>query len=185
MKRMMKQLITQITSKFCLILALMVSSNAVAHQQKEAYSTILFNDHSGNIEVSHRFYLHDAEHALVKLFNKHADLIASEQTQIEFAEYIQSKFRLLDDKQQLLPLGSVGFEVEGKFFWVYQEIKQPQQLTAVYIKMAALQDVWPGQVNQINVEHTFKDSSQQNGLGKKARSVRINEDDDWQKIIID
>lgn len=161
-------------------LMLMFSAIAVAHQQKEAFSSILFNDRSGNIEVSHRFYIHDAEHALVKLFNANADLIGSAQTQQQFAQYIQNKFRLLDDNKKLLPLGSVGYEIEGKFFWVYQEIKQPATITAVYVKMAALQDVWPGQINQINVEHSDIEAK-----SKKSRSVRIADNDDWQKITVD
>lgn len=160
-------------------LLLMLSSIASAHQQKEAFTTVLFNDRSGNIEVSHRFYIHDAEHALVELFNANADLMGSEQTQQQFAQYIQNQFRLLDDQKKLLPLGSVGYEVEGKFFWVYQEIQQPQSINAVYVKMAALQDVWPGQINQINVEHN--DIVEKS---KKSRSVRISENEDWQKISV-
>ncbi|WNC67672.1 hypothetical protein RI845_14240 [Thalassotalea nanhaiensis] len=170
----------QLVAILLAVVTLLTSNLAAAHQQKEAYSTILFNDRTQNIEVSHRFYIHDAEHALVKLLNKHADLIGSVDTQKEFAEYIQNKFRLLDDNKQLLPLGSVGFEIEGKFFWVYQEIKQPEVLTAVYVKMAALQDVWPGQINQINVEH-----SDIKAKSKKSRSVRISEHDDWQRITVD
>ena len=155
-------------------IALMMSCIANAHQQKEAYSTVLFNDNTGNIEVSHRFYIHDAEHALGHLLKKHADIIGSKETQQDFAQYIQKQFRLADENQQLLPLGSVGYEVEGKFFWVYQEIKQPKTIKAVYLQMRALQDVWPGQINQINVER--------NG---ETNSVRLSEDDDWKKLSID
>ena len=172
--------ITTIFSVLTAFIMLLMANNALAHQQKEAYSTILFNDRNGNIEVSHRFYIHDAEHAIVKLLNKNADLIGDSKSQTDFAQYIQSKFRLLDNNKNLLPLGSVGFEIDGKFFWVYQEIKQPQNLSSVYIKMGALQDVWPGQVNQINVEYTDIEAK-----SKKSRSVRIKEDDDWQNIIID
>ncbi len=154
--------------------ALLISNLSVAHQQKEAYSTVLFNDNTGNIEVSHRFYIHDAEHALGHLLKKHVDIIKSEQTQQDFANYIQQQFRLGDESKQLLALGSVGFEIEGKFFWVYQEIKQPKTIKAVYIQMRALQDVWPGQINQINVERN-----------SKTKSVRLSEDDDWQKISFD
>ncbi|WP_371373325.1 DUF6702 family protein [Thalassotalea aquiviva] len=160
---------------FCFYcLATLTSSMVFAHQQKEAYTTVLFNDRTGNIEVSHRFYLHDAEHALGKTLKKQGDLYASRETQQDFANYIQQQFRLADDKQRLLPLGSVGFEVEGKFFWVYQEIAKPDHINGVYIQMRALQDVWPGQINQINVDH-----------GGKTRSVRLSINDTWQKISID
>ncbi|TLU61511.1 hypothetical protein FE810_14745 [Thalassotalea litorea] len=149
----------------------MFSFNSAAHQQKEAYTTVLFNDRSGNIEVSHRFYIHDTEHALSHLFNGKADIISDQNTQQKFAGYIQEKFRLLNQDKQLLELGSVGYEVEGKFFWVYQEIPQPSGLQALYIQMQALQDVWPAQINQVNVER--------NG---KTKAVRINKDDDWLKL---
>ncbi len=157
-----------------LMLALGVSTIGHAHQQKEAYSTVLFNDRSGNIEVSHRFYVHDAEHALADLMAKRVDIIKDEQTQQDFAEYIHKQFRLADENKTLLPLGRVGFEVEGKFFWVYQEIAQPAEIKGVYLQMRALQDVWPGQINQINVQH--------NG---ETRSVRLSLDDEWQLITLD
>ncbi|TKB44271.1 hypothetical protein E8M12_12440 [Thalassotalea mangrovi] len=142
-----------------------------AHQQKEAYSTVLFNDRTGNLEVAHRFYIHDTEHALSHLFSGKADIISDPVTQQKFAEYIQHKFRLLNQDKALLELGSVGYEVEGKFFWVYQEIPQPENLTALFIQMQALQEIWPGQINQVNVER--------NG---KTKAVRINKDDEWLKL---
>lgn len=155
-------------------ITLLMSSLVAAHQQKEAYTTVLFNNNTGNIEVSHRFYIHDAEHALGRILKKHTDIIKSDETQKDFANYIQQQFRLGDENKQLLELGSVGYEIEGKFFWVYQEIKQPKTIKSVYIQMRALQEVWPGQINQINVERDGK-----------TRSVRLSDDDDWQKLTID
>lgn len=158
--------------RFLVVFAVLTAgSNALAHQQKEAYTTVLFNDRSGNLEVSHRFYIHDTEHALAHLFKGKADIISDTNTQQKFADYIQSKFRLLNQDKQLLELGSVGYEVEGKFFWVYQEIPQPEDLQALYIQMQALQEVWPAQINQVNVER--------NG---KTKAVRINKDDEWLKL---
>ncbi|WP_371186396.1 DUF6702 family protein [Thalassotalea maritima] len=163
----------------CMSLGLM-SAASHAHQLKEAFTTVLFNDRTSNIEVSHRFYLHDAEHAMVDILGKNTDLLSDKQSQADFAQYIQQQFRLLDQHKTLLALGEVGFEVEGKFFWVYQEIEQPQGLTSVFVKMRALQDVWPGQVNQINVEYTNSAL-----MEKKVRSVRVTEEDDWQELVID
>ncbi|WP_394175101.1 DUF6702 family protein [Thalassotalea litorea] len=153
-----------------LIMAI-ISFHSAAHQQKEAYTTVLFNERTANLEVSHRFYIHDTEHALAHLFKGKADIISDQQTQQRFADYIQQKFRLLNQDKQLLELGSVGFEVEGKFFWVYQEIPQPENLEALYIQMQALQEVWPAQINQVNVER--------NG---KTKAVRINNEDEWLKL---
>lgn len=157
-----------------LLITVLTTHISLAHQQKEAYTTVLFNDRTGNIEVSHRFYIHDAEHALAKLLDKRADIMSNEQTQTEFAQYIQQQFRLADSNESMLELGSVGFEIEGKFFWVYQEISKPKDITGVYLKMRALQDIWPAQINQINVEYKGK-----------TRSVRLSFEDEWQLINID
>ena len=42
--------------------------------------------------------------------------------------------------------------VDGKFFWVYQETTQPTKLDNMTIRHDALRDLWPEQVNTINVE---------------------------------
>jgi hypothetical protein len=49
----------------------------------------------------------------------------------------------------------VGVELDGKFFWVYQETaitSVPNQLDNMTIRHDALRDIWPEQVNTINVE---------------------------------
>ncbi|OKY25001.1 MULTISPECIES: DUF6702 family protein [Thalassotalea] len=136
-----------------LIICLFLFSNVIfAHQQKAAISTVLFNPNTENIEVSHRFYLHDAEHAVKHIFGKNADIIQSKQTQQRFFEYVMSRFSLKDDKGNTIDLGPVGFEVDGKFFWVYQETKQPVLLSGLTIEHTALRDIWPSQTNTVNVE---------------------------------
>lgn len=144
---MMKQLIVSL-----FMVAVLFSSAAVSHQQKAAISTVLFNPRTENIEVSHRFYLHDAEHAVKEIFGKEADIIGSEKTQQQFFDYVAKRFAIRDEQGKLLDLKSVGFEVEGKFFWVYQETKQPVVLGGLKIEHAALRDIWPSQVNTVNVE---------------------------------
>lgn len=135
-----------------LALLLAATSIAQAHQIKAAITTVLFNPRTENIEVMHRFNLHDAEHAVKMLFDKSADIIGDEGTQQAFAEYVAEHFALLDSDEQTLPLTKIGYEVEGKFFWVYQETAQPPQLDGLKIRHNALRDLWPSQVNTLNVE---------------------------------
>ena len=125
---------------------------AHAHQIKAAITTVLFNPRTENIEVMHRFNLHDAEHAVKALFNKHADILDDEKTQQEFADYVTEHFALLNNENEPLDLSLVGFEVEGKHFWVYQETAQPPALEGLKIRHDALRDLWPTQVNTLNVE---------------------------------
>lgn len=136
-----------------------------AHQQKTSISTVLFNSRTENIEIMHRFRVHDAEHAVKEIFGKKADIIGSQETQKQFSDYVNQRFNLFDSQEQPLPLKTVGFELEGKFFWVYQETLQPTKLDKLTVRHNALRDLWPEQVNTINVEGkgelqtlTFSDS---------------------------
>jgi hypothetical protein len=122
-----------------------------AHQQKSAISTVLFNPRTDNIEIMHRFRVHDAEHAVKQIFGKEADIIDSKKTQEQFGGYVNQRFYLFDDDQPL-PLKMVGVELDGKFFWVYQETTQPTKIDNMTIRHDALRDIWPEQINTINVE---------------------------------
>lgn len=128
------------------------SAQVKAHQIKAAITTVLFNQRTENIEVMHRFNLHDAEHAVKALFDKHADIMDDVKTQQEFADYVAKHFAILDSEGKPLTLAEVGYEVEGKHFWVYQETAEPPALAGLQIRHDALRDLWPKQVNTLNVE---------------------------------
>lgn len=125
---------------------------ATAHQQKAAITKVLFNPRTGNIEVMHRFYLHDAEHAVRHIFGRKADIIGSKETQQQFADYVSERFALSADGVSPLPLAPVGFEIERRFFWVYQETPMQEGIEELTFRHDALRDLWPEQINTINVE---------------------------------
>ena len=112
---------------FLMVISNIVSTNiAFAHQQKAAETTVTFNKRSGQLEVSHRFYMHDTEHAVQALFDKNADIINLKETQQQFADYVAKQFLVRTLADEELPLKTVGYEVEGKFFWVYQQTAIPK-----------------------------------------------------------
>lgn len=135
-----------------LVALLSFGQASVAHELKAALTSVLFNTRTNNIEVSHRFYLHDAEHAVKAIFGNKADIIDSQDTQKQFANYVNERFVMANEKGEVLPLKAVGFEVERRFFWVYQETEQPTVLQNLTISHNALRDLWPDQINSINIE---------------------------------
>jgi hypothetical protein len=142
-------------------------NNVIAHQQKMAITTVLFNPPTKNLEVTHRFDLHDAEHAVKEIFSGDADIMNSEETQADFAQYVVNRFAIYDMNKTQLPLSFVGTELEGKHFWVYQETPAPANLAGLYIQHNALRDIWYKQANTINIEGmgdiqtlTFTDSTE-------------------------
>ncbi|MGK0272904.1 MAG: hypothetical protein ACI88H_003580 [Cocleimonas sp.] len=145
--------------------------NLNAHQQKTAVTTISFNHRINTIEVMHKFYLHDAEHAVRDLFDPSADILSSKVTQNTFADYVQHQFAIESNDGKPLPLNFVGLELDGKYLWIYQETNIPKKISGMSISNGALQDLWPSQVNLVNIE----------GQGK-LQSLLFEHSDRWLTI---
>ncbi len=143
---------TKIILLSVLVTLSMLSLNVLAHQQKSGLTTVLFNPNTNNIEVMHRVYMHDAEHAVKTLFDKSADIINNQTTQQQFAQYVAQRFAIFDEMSQAFALDLVGFEVDGRHFWIYQETVKPPNISQLTVRHDVLRDIWPEQNNLINFE---------------------------------
>ena len=140
-----------LTMLFAVVLA--ASGDVLAHQQKAALTEILLNSRTGNIEVAHRFALHDAEHAVRSELGIDGDLYGSLDTRSAFAAYVADRFALTKPDGALLPLTVLGTEIKDGYLWVYQEAPAPDQLDALSVRHGALRDIWHDQVNRVNVKY--------------------------------
>lgn len=138
------------------LLCCLLPSVSSAHQQKTAVTRILFNDSTGNIEVMHRFFIHDAEHAAGVVFGESQNLMESADSRELFSNYVMNRFSVVaeDSRGESVPLklDYVGEEVDGQYMWVYQETVQLSDVNALSVVHVALRDVWPDQANLVNVE---------------------------------
>ena len=134
------------------VLLLVTASQAWTHQQKEAITKVLFNPRSNNIEVMHRFLLHDVEHAVKALRGGNANILDSQSDREFFSSYVRQRFSITDQDGRVLTLTSVGNEIEGRFLWIYSETAIQENLTSLTLRQDALRDIWPAQVNLVNVE---------------------------------
>ncbi|MEM0909438.1 MAG: DUF6702 family protein [Pseudomonadota bacterium] len=125
--------------------------HAYGHQQKAAITTITFNATSSVFEIVHRFNLHDAEHAVKRILYKETDIYNSADTQVKFAEYIYERFSIADEDGHLMSLVPVGYELDNKHFWVYQELVFSED-AILHIQHPALQEIWAEQINTVNIE---------------------------------
>ena len=130
----------------------LAGGGAFAHQQKVALTEILFNARTGNIEVAHRFIMHDAEHAIRTELDIDGDLYGSADTQSAFAAYVAERFVIAAPDGVTLPLNLLGAEIKDGYFWVYQETLAPEGINALVVRHDALRDIWPKQVNRVNVK---------------------------------
>lgn len=159
-----------LTLLFCLMPTL-----STAHQQKTAVTRILFNESTGNIEVMHRFFIHDAEHAAGVVFGESQNLMESSEARRLFSNYVMNRFAVaaedLQGKTTELDLQYVGEEIDGQFLWVYQETGQLQNINALSVVHVALRDVWPDQANLVNVERDGEIHSM--SFTDSAESLRV------------
>lgn len=141
-------------------LAMSLGSLAIAHEQKTALTDIFYNERTGNLEVAHRFSLHDAEHALHKATDLKADLARSPEARAAFAKYVAERFTLSFKDTKELKLTPVGQELERGYLWVYQETRIPKPIDApFFIENTILQDAVKGQVNTVNVRYRSRVST--------------------------
>ena len=149
----------------------LMSSQLLAHQKKEAITRVIFNDRLNNIEIIHRFSIHDAEHAAKMLFGISSDLIDSPDSQEQFANYVLENFSINKNAEIPIALTSVGFEIDARYIWIYQETALQSDIESLLITHNALREIWPDQVNLLNVERTLKGSLKGSlkgkGVGKK------------------
>lgn len=153
------------------VVLLLMACTAHAHQMKTAITRVLFNERTQSVEIMHRFYVHDAEHALGKTLGKQTYLLENPQAQKQFAHYVRQHFALGLGGAEPVALNDVGQEVDGKFIWVYQELPIPESEQSLWFRFNAMQDHWPEQINQINVERS--------GV---VRSLQFDRHSDWQSL---
>lgn len=133
-----------------LVLAPFGASNALAHQQKIAITTVSANPHTGMIEIVHQVPVHDAEHALRFQGGDNPDIIGNPQSREAFARYITRRFLLVVNDQIITP-DYVGSEITGGSLWVYQETSAPKGMAQVRINSQILTDIWARQENRVNI----------------------------------
>lgn len=150
-----------------------LAMSALAHQQKEAVTRVLFNPRTGNIEVMHRFLVHDAEHASRSLFEGGADVLGEDEDRARFAAYVHGRFALTDQGGTPIPLTPVGYEIDHRYLWVYAEAPIPDNLVSLTVAHDALRDVWPEQTNLVNVERGTDVRSATFQGGQRELTVRF------------
>ena len=161
-----------------ILLGLLVISTGEAHQQKNAVTRILFNENTGNIEVMHRFFIHDAEHAAGLIFGERQMLAESRESRELFSSYVINRFSIeasfREGNSEVLGLSYVGEEVDGQFLWVYQEIPAQDDIMAFTIVNLTLRDVWSDQSNLVNIERDGRIYSLRFDGSAEVLTVKLN-----------
>lgn len=144
---------------------------AQAHQQNHALSTIIAKPAKQGLEVMHRFYIHDIEFAVKKHQKNTTNFAHDNNAQQFFAQHVIDTFNLRSHDKQPLPLSSIGYEIEGKYFWVYQELNHSIDITNFEIRYETLLDVFPDQQNLVNMD-----------VNGKTKSITFRKGSNWKSF---
>ena len=137
-------------------------------------STVKWNAAGDSIEIIHRLHSHDAELGLAAVLGDSRFSLETVVGRAQLALYVEERFSLAahEDGQpgSRLPLELLGAELDGEFVLVYQEFAGELPV-ALDIRNDILRDVFPSQVNHVNV-----------ATGGTVRSVTFSNDDVWQLL---
>lgn len=144
---------------------------AQAHQKNHALTTITAKPANQGLEVIHRFYVHDIEFAVKKHNESTTEFTHDKNAQQFFAQHVTDTFKLrLGDKQPLI-LSNIGYEIEGQYFWVYQELNNLVDVLKLEIRNKTLMDTFPEQQNLVNMD-----------IDGKTKSISFEKGSHWQSF---
>jgi hypothetical protein len=154
--------------------ALLVAALAQADRQPLGLTTIKRSPTSGAVEIIHRLHNHDAELGLNLVLGERVASLDTLEGRARFALYVESRFTVAtagdDSVGAPLALELIGAELDGQDILVYQEFAG-EFPAAVAIRNEVLRDVFPEQVNLVNV-----------AVDGEIRSLTFRDDDDWLTI---
>jgi hypothetical protein len=159
--------------KFGLVTAalLCLTMPAQAHRIQAALSVVEISPNTQNLEVTHRLYAHDLEHAL-DLGSVGMVWFETKEGQAAIKAYCLRQFSIGDGNGKPLALQFVGAELSGDLLYVYFEAGQYRG-KSLTLDSNLLQDFTKGQLNQINLRR-----------GGKTISARFQSDTAAKKMVL-
>ena len=157
--------------------ALCVAALVFAHRMPGSISTVKRSASGDTIEIIHRLHTHDAELGVAATLGKRNVSLETLVDRAQLALYVEERFVIAAyaDGQigSRLPLELIGAELDGEFVLVYQEFAG-ELPTDLAIRDDILRDVFPGQVNHVNV-----------AVSGEVRSVTFSGEDEWRMLALE
>jgi len=149
----------------------LASSPVMAHRLEAALSVVEVNSTSGVLEITHRLYAHDLEHAL-DLGPVGVGYFETPEGQAAIKTYCERQFFIGDGQGKAVPLQFVGAELSGDLLYVYFEAGRyrGRELT---LDSNLLQDFTQAQINQVNVRRGGKTVSARFQTGTAAKRMSL------------
>jgi len=121
-----------------------------AHREQTILTTMECNERTGLAEIIHRTFAHDVEHTLgnrLQVLGGLDNLEARARVSLEFS----NSFTLWNEQGEKIPLQLVGAELDGEFFYIYQEAGCDILLGPLNVRHEMMRNYWPDMTNQLNI----------------------------------
>lgn len=132
---------------------------ANAHRFHAGLTEIIYNDHSGNIEIVHSFTAHDIEAVLTDIEHRQVDL-DQKSSETVLQRYIEKQFVITGPNKQGLSLHWIGMRLDAEKIIIFQEVKNKKSLKNYVLRNQILIDRIASQFNTVNFIKKSKRYSQ-------------------------
>jgi hypothetical protein len=156
---------------------LFIAALSSADHKPGSLSTIKTGRESGSVEIIHRLHNHDAELGVIAALHDNSVTLDKLIGRAQLALYVEERFIVASVSETgvgaPLDLELIGAELDGEFILVYQEFngELPSQIA---VRDDILRDVFPDQVNQVNI-----------ATGGDVHSLVFSGDDNWHIVDTD
>lgn len=163
----------QIIYSLVLLLAVLAARPARAHDYHASITDINYNPRTQSLEVAVKVFMDDLENALSRRAGaKVVYSSASEEVKEQLAAYLNATLAFELEKGKPLKSRLLGSEEDADVVWVYLEVPvQKANLTQLYIKNAILTDLFPDQMNIVNLNYEGRTESVMLQRGDATRKL--------------
>jgi hypothetical protein len=148
----------------------LIASPVQAHRLHAGLTKIDADHNSGEIQITHRLYIHDFEKVVQKQLDHGWD--ETPETVAFIGSYAHQKFALGFDGK-LAELAFLGAEEEAEFVYIYFTATIPQTFSKVTVWNILLIDQFPEQINLNNVTFDGKTHSAILHSGQTTKTLAI------------
>lgn len=125
--------------------------SAWAHGFHASFSVLEFNARTGSLEIIHRIFIQDMELALSDKNKTPVTLHNTPEDAKLIRDYLVQKFLITTADGKALTPDWVGMDLKVDTMFVYQELKNAGNISALTVRDGILTDSHPGQVNTVNI----------------------------------
>jgi hypothetical protein len=123
-----------------------------AHKFYVSLTDTQYNEESGRLEISSKYFIDDLELALELSPDEHIVMPMDNLITAQMSKYLQKHLIFRTDNQNC-PLEILGYEVEDDVVWIYLESQEIPKFSEVSVTASQLTDLFEEQQNIVHVSN--------------------------------